>query len=194
MTTKSKEHKEETHEKHDHTKAPARKETLKHKDAQDEADQGYKALDELTSMLQHVQADFENYKKRVEREKAEFAKYANQHLLCELLPIIDNLERALAHKDQAEQFGTGVEMIHQELLHLLRHHHVTPIGCAGEKFDPYRHQALMQEASDAAPGTVIEVYEKGYTCAERVLRHARVKIAKAKEAPAPTANTADKKG
>ncbi|MBN2112371.1 nucleotide exchange factor GrpE [Candidatus Woesearchaeota archaeon] len=137
---------------------------------------------ELIETLQRVQADFENYKKRVEKEKKEFTKIACSGIISEILPILDTFELALKNTDDKEEFTKGVEMIYSQLFSTLEKIGLKPIESEGKKFDPYLHEALMQEESDKEEGTVIEEFQKGYLLNGKVIRHSKVKISKKKEA------------
>lgn len=142
-------------------------------------------LKEMLETLQRVQAEFENYKKRIDKEKAEFTKIACSGLIGELLPILDTFEMALKNTDDKEEFVKGVEMIYSQLFSTFEKIGLKPIDAEGKKFDPYLHEALMQEDSDKEEGMVIEVFQKGYMLNGRVIRHSKVKISngqkKAKE-------------
>jgi molecular chaperone GrpE len=124
-------------------------------------------------------ADLENYRKRVNREKEELLNYGNKSLIEEILPIIDNLERALAHasEDGLVALVEGIRMTHSMLLGSLKKFGVSPLEAAGSPFDPAFHQAMAQVPTDEhAPNTVIEEYQKGYTLKERLLRPAMVTV------------------
>jgi molecular chaperone GrpE len=128
-------------------------------------------------------AEFDNYRKRVERERRELFDHSVADVLTELFPVIDDLERALqvnASAEQAEGFRRGVELIHRRLLDMLRRRGVTVIDAVGQPFDPHRHQAVTYEPVDGKPdGEVIEEFARGYLIGERLLRPAMVKVAKA---------------
>jgi molecular chaperone GrpE len=143
------------------------------------------AVAELEDKLLRVAADFENYKKRAARERAEYVAHANERLVQDLLPILDDLERALAAAEQHEeaQLEEGVRLVHRSLAQLLQRNGVQEIATDG-KFDPHVHEALLSQPSEAEEGSVIDVVQKGYTLADRVVRPARVVIA---AAPAPQA-------
>jgi molecular chaperone GrpE len=128
--------------------------------------------------LLRLAADFENYKKRVARERQEYVALANERLLAELLPIVDDLERALNAAEQHEeaQLEEGVRLVHRSLAGLLERHGVTPIETDG-KFDPHVHEALLSQPSEAEEGSVIDVVQKGYKLGDRVVRPARVVVA-----------------
>lgn len=127
-------------------------------------------------------AEFENYRRRIERERREQADEAVLNLLQELLLVVDDFDRALTVEggDQANAYRKGVELIHAKLHDLLRRQGVTPIEAIGADFDPNIHQAVVQEVSaDHRDGEVIDEMRKGYMINERLLRPAMVKVAKA---------------
>jgi molecular chaperone GrpE len=129
--------------------------------------------------LLRLAADFDNYKKRTAREREEYVAHANARLLIELLPVVDDLERALAAAEQHEegQLEEGVRLVHRSLAALLERHGVELIETDG-KFDPHVHEALLsQPAEDAESGSVLNVVQKGYKLGDRVVRPARVIVA-----------------
>ncbi len=134
-------------------------------------------------MLVRAQADFENLRKRLERDKQDFLKYANEGILLELLNVLDDLERTInlaesGHED-LDAFLKGVEMILAHLYDILKEHGVKPIEAEGNGFDPHYHEALMQvENKDLPEHTIVEVLQKGYLMHERVIRTAKVKVSK----------------
>ena len=133
--------------------------------------------DQFLQMLQRTRADFENYQKRVRRDLQQERQYALAPLLADLLPIIDNLERALASVQEDSPLRQGVAMVRDQFLDLLKRHHVVRIEAEGEPFDPHRHEAVMQRpTSDVPPNTVIQVVEPGYLYHERVLRPSKVVV------------------
>ena len=131
-------------------------------------------------------ADLDNYKKRVAREKAEAIRYANESLVKDLLPVLDNLERAL---DYAKGGGNGkpllegIEMVLKSFLEILAKHGVSQVSAVGgEPFDPNKHEAIAQVASpEHDPNTVVEEHHKGYYILDRLLRPAQVSVAKPPE-------------
>ena len=129
--------------------------------------------------LLRLAADFENYKKRAARERQEYVRLANERLIAELLPILDDLERALSAAEQHEEakLDEGVRLVHRSLAGLLERHGVTPIETDG-KFDPHVHEALLaQPAEDREEGDVLDVIQKGYKLGDLVVRPARVIVA-----------------
>ena len=130
-----------------------------------------------------VSAEFENYKKRMTRETDEFKKYANESLISALLPVIDNLERAIiSAKDDsgnAESLIQGIELTLNEILNVFSKYHVEPIESIGKPFDPNFHQAMLQEETDKHPdNTIIQELQRGYTIHNRLLRPAMVVVSK----------------
>jgi molecular chaperone GrpE len=129
--------------------------------------------------LLRLAADFENYKKRAARERQEYVALANERLLKELLPVLDDLERALSAAEQHEeaQLEEGVRLVHRSLASLLQRNGIEEIATDG-KFDPHVHEALLaQPAEDREQGDVLDVIQKGYRLGERVVRPARVIVA-----------------
>lgn len=127
-----------------------------------------------------TQADFDNFRKRTQKEKEDFAKYASSKLITELLPIIDNFERAIsAAGDIADNdsFAKGVGMIFRQLEGVLKAEGLEPMEAVGQPFNPEFHQAIMQVESDEhEEGIVVEEVQKGYKLKDRVLRPAMVKV------------------
>jgi molecular chaperone GrpE len=124
-------------------------------------------------------ADFDNYRKRVAREHVELTKRANERILNELLPVLDDLERALeaASAHEEAKLEEGVELVHRSLAALLERHGLTPIETEGA-FDPHVHEALLAQPGEGVdPGSVLQVLQKGYRLGDRVLRPARVIVA-----------------
>ena len=142
-----------------------------------------KAARESYDRFLRVSADFENFKKRSARESADFRKYANESLIRELLPVVDNLERAIAStvsKSDGNNFVEGVDLTLKEILKVFERFVVKPIDAIGRPFDPTFHQAVMQEETDDQPeNTIIEELQKGYTIHDRLLRPTMVVVSRA---------------
>lgn len=130
-------------------------------------------------------AELDNFKKRMAREKAEGVRYANEILMRDLLPTLDNLERAVEHAkggENGQPFAEGIEMVLKGLLEALNRHGLSQISALGEAFDPEKHEALAQvERADCEPNTVVEEHHKGYYLFDRLLRPALVTVAKLPE-------------
>jgi molecular chaperone GrpE len=139
-------------------------------------------LQETIDRLKHLQADFENYKKRVAREREEFARLVEDRFLLKVLPIYDNMERAFRsynHNNDKESFIEGMERIFAQMSDLLSSEGVRPIEALGGPFDPLLHEALLSvETDEEKPNIVLEEFERGYLRAERVLRPSRVKVSR----------------
>ena len=134
--------------------------------------------------LKRLAAEFENYKKRAAREQAGLSTRAAERLVKELLPIVDDLERALEAAEEHEEakLEEGVRLVHRQLASALEREGLAEIETNG-KFDPHVHEALLSQPSEADEGSVIEVLQKGYRLGDRVLRPARVVVAAAAEPP-----------
>ena len=132
--------------------------------------------EDYLALAQRIQADFENYRKRAAREAAAAGERAKSGLVRELLPIVDNLERALASAEQGEQhLAEGVRLVHAELIAVLERNGIQQFDPAGDRFDPSEHEALSVR-NDGEPGLVLEVVERGYRANGTVLRPARVVV------------------
>jgi molecular chaperone GrpE len=135
----------------------------------------------LQDRLLRTAAEFDNYRKRIDHERRELSEFAAADVLSELLPIVDNLERALqaTTAPDSDAFRKGVELIHRQMLDLLRKRGVKPIEALGADFDPNVHEAVVQEASsEHREGEVMQELQRGYMLGDRLLRPAMVKVAK----------------
>lgn len=131
-------------------------------------------------------AEFDNARKRMEREKQEFVKYANEGLIVEFLTILDDLQRsveaAMSRQDDYKAFLKGIEMVMAHIHDMLKRYDVKAMDVKGKKFDPHCHEVLMQEEKDdIEEGTILEEFQRGYYLGDRVIRTAKVKVAKSKE-------------
>jgi len=135
--------------------------------------------DALQDRLLRTAAEFDNYRKRMDRERRDLADHAAGEAIKDLLPIIDNLERALQASAPDDPLRKGVELIHKQMLEMLRKRGVTPIEALGADFDPNVHEAVTHEESDQhREGEVMEELQRGYKVGERLLRPSMVKVAK----------------
>jgi molecular chaperone GrpE len=134
--------------------------------------------DEAIDRWKRAAADFDNFRKRAARERDEYVTLANERLVKELLPILDDLERALSAVGEHEEATVeeGVRLVHRSLASLLQRNGVEEISTDGQ-FDPHVHEALLSQPSEAEEGSVIDVVQKGYKLGDRVVRPARVVIA-----------------
>jgi molecular chaperone GrpE len=146
------------------------------------ADDMQRQRDEYKDLLLRKTAEFENFRKRIERERQAVTESAAADLLSELLPLVDDLERALkadAGTEGAEAYRRGVELIQRRLNDILRKRGVRPIEAAGALFDPHYHQAVAHEpAAGYREGEIIEEFQRGYMLGDRLLRASMVKVAK----------------
>ena len=135
--------------------------------------------DDHLDQLRRLAAEFDNYKKRMAREHEELRQRAAERLLHDLLPVLDDLERALGAFETAENeaIADGVSLVHRALWTLLEREGVAELDPTGELFDPHRHEALLSQPADAPEGTILEVIQKGFLLGDRVLRPARVVVA-----------------
>ena len=140
--------------------------------------------EELIDTLQRLQADFENYRKRAQRDQEALVTRAGERIVKELLPILDDLERALEAAEQHEEakLEEGVKLVHRQLAQLLEKEGLAAVETDG-KFDPHVHEALLTQPSESEEGSVVEVLQKGYRLGDRVLRPARVVVAGPREEP-----------
>ncbi len=138
--------------------------------------------EEANDKLLRMAADFENYKKRMERDRAKSLKYAEENLLKELLPAVDNLERAIVQGRKADnnsELLQGVELTFKGLIATLEKFEVTPLESLGQPFDPNFHEALAMDHSDeVAENHVLQEFEKGYQYKDKLLRPAKVVVSK----------------
>jgi molecular chaperone GrpE len=141
--------------------------------------------DEYLELAQRTKADFENYRKRAAREAAAAQERGVAKLAKELLPAVDNLDRALAAAEAqadpgngANPLASGIKLVHADVIAALARVGIEPFSPQGEPFDPQKHEAVAQQPVEgAAPGTIVEVYQRGYSFGELVLRPARVVVA-----------------
>lgn len=152
----------------------------------DKLQQDFEALrkekDELVDRLQRVYADYANFQKRVPKNIAETVAYEKERFIRSFLPILDNLDRTLREAQSAQNIEAvirGVEIIHDQMLTILKSHGVEPIDALHEKFDPARHEAMLRRSEpDKEDDTVLEEFQKGYALNGKVLRPSRVAVNK----------------
>jgi molecular chaperone GrpE len=172
-TTASKEHEEESVSKSKKRALSDLKEDLAKKEEE---------IQELNDKVLRAHAEFENFKKRVTKEKSDLLKYANEEMAKEMLRTIDNLEMALDHAredNQSESITEGIEIILKQLLQSLERFGVKGFNAVGERFDPTKHEAVVQvESAEHEPDTVVTESQKGYFLRDRLLRPALVTVSK----------------
>lgn len=147
--------------------------------AQETADgEATKEEEELNTRYLRLAADFQNYKRRVEKEKGDIYAYANEKIVIELLDVIDNFERALEHSSENESFSEGMNMIFKQFKGVLEKSGVEEINALGEDFDPnFHHAVLTENSAEHESGKVTQVLQKGYFLNKKVIRPAMVKVA-----------------
>ena len=162
-------------------KAETKKKYLDKEKSNDKKPIEKEKIAELTETLQRLQAEFENYKKRIEKESAEFVKYAKAELIQRLLPTLDTFKIALKSTKDNEKFVKGMEMVYAQFVSTLQSEGLKPIEAVGKKVDPYLHEVMLKEKSDKDEGIVLEELQKGYMLNDKVLRHSKVKISEKSE-------------
>jgi molecular chaperone GrpE len=146
------------------------------KDTKEKIDTKDAKINELTETLQRLQAEFENYKKSLEKEKSEYVKYAKSDLILKLLPVLDSFEIALKNTTNKEKFVKGMELIYAQLISILQSEGLKAIKAEGEKFDPYKHEVMLKEKSAQDDDIILEEFQKGYMLNDRVIRYSKVKV------------------
>ena len=143
-----------------------------------ELDQLAAEKSDLHDRLLRMKAEFENFRRRSERERSEFVQFATAELLRELLPVLDDFERALKVETADKEYAKGVDLIAQRLADLLKKAGLEPIETVGQRFDPTVHQAVARvETTDAEDQTILDEYQRGYNLKGRLLRPAMVRVA-----------------
>lgn len=165
---------------------PVEEETVSKSNSLDEISKLFeektKELEELKDRYLRVCAEYDNYRKRTTREIKEIREVATEHLIKDLLPVLDNFERALQHvPDPEDAFASGIRMVFSQLKDTLMARGLLPIEAMGQPFDPNVHEALAQIESEQPEGTVVQEYQKGYLLGKRILRPAKVVVSKLPE-------------
>ncbi len=148
---------------------------------QESAEQTESIEQELKEDLLRLQAEFDNFQKRMQREQEVFRKHATEGLIRELLPVMDNFAITISNNKEENEFSKGVELTFAQLAEILQGQGLEKIEAEGKKFNPQEHEALMTKESDKEPNTVIEVMQDGYTINNKIIRHAKVIISKKEE-------------
>ena len=136
-------------------------------------------IKELIHDLQRVQAEFENYKKRIEREQVIYTKHACETMIVKFLPILDHFQLAMHQKKQDDDFTKGIELIYAQFMELLEKEGIKKVEATGI-FNPQFHEALLQEKNEQPKGTILEELQSGYYLGEKIIRPAKVKISAGK--------------
>jgi molecular chaperone GrpE len=133
---------------------------------------------QLKDRVLRTLADYENFRKRSDREKADFFKYSLTNVMRDILPVLDNFDRGLDHAEEGDEFHKGMLLIYKQLYDMLQKHGLKPIEESGVVFDPNIHEAVLREEDDSVPSqTVTAILQKGYFLHDRLLRPALVKVA-----------------
>ena len=166
----------------DEEAAPEKKRFFKKKDKEKKKDSREQRIEELTDRLQRLMAEFDNYRKRTEKEKAAMYDMGASATIEKLLPVLDNFERGLASVPEEQKTSSvyvGMDMIYKQMIKVLTDMGVEPIDAAGKEFDPNLHNAVMQTESEELPeNTVAQELQKGYTYKGTVIRHSMVSVVK----------------
>ena len=134
--------------------------------------------DELKELLLRRQAEFDNFRKRTDKERSDFVQYAGMELVREILPILDDFERAMKVEGGNPEYVKGVQMIHSRMFDTLKKQGLEPIETAGKQFDPHLHQAVERvETKDSPDGAILGEFQRGYNFKGRLLRPSMVKVA-----------------
>jgi molecular chaperone GrpE len=134
--------------------------------------------DELKELLLRRQAEFDNFRKRTERERSEYLQYAGMELVKDLLPVLDDFDRALKTECSSPEYAKGVEMIYSRMFETMKKMGLEPVESLGKPFDPHMHQAVERmETAEAEDGTVLAEFQRGYLFKGKMLRPSMVKVA-----------------
>src|SRR5699024_5030643 len=149
-------------------------------EVEEKIDESKEALEEVNTRLMRLQADFVNYKKRVEKEKDGLVNYGMETIICELLPVLDNCERAMKNESDKESgFYDGIKMIQEQLIEVLEKNGVKEIEALHEPFDhEYHHAVVTEDSDDWEEGIILGILQKGYIFNDKVIRPSMVRVAK----------------
>ena len=139
-------------------------------------DEQTRLAEERLNRLKYLQADFDNYRKWSEKEKASIIALANESLIKDLLVILDDFEHAIPSLSE-EKNREGIMMIQKKMVKILRDYGLQPIECIGKKFDPHVHEVICREQSNEESNTILEEFSKGYQLKQKIIRPSKVKIA-----------------
>ncbi len=151
-------------------------------DCQTELEAAQARIEEQNDQYLRLRAEFDNFRRRTQKEKEDFYKYAAESLLLELLPVLDNFQRAMEAKEaEPDKFAAGIEMIYRQMLEVLEKEGLKSIEALGVEFDPQKHEAVMQQpvSDEYSDNMISQELRRGYTLKEKVIRPAMVAVAKA---------------
>jgi molecular chaperone GrpE len=172
------------HHKSKHEKHELDKHEKKIAELESQVAEKAKAIEEFKDKWLRASADFDNYRKRIIKEKAEWRDFAQEEIIGELLPVLDNFDRALAAMltsipNDHVAFAEGMKLVHKQLIDILTKHQIIAIDCVGKPFDPHFHEAVMTvPTADYPEDTVVEEIQKGYMHNDKVIRPSMVKVSK----------------
>lgn len=165
---------------------------LQEMDLRKELDNVKKQLEEEKDRCLRLNAEFENSRKRILKEREEFIKYANEKLVLELIDVLESLERGIENTkkaDDRDKLIEGMGLIYKQFKNVLEKNGLTPIKAIGEKFDHYKHEAMMQTITDECDeGIILEEFARGYMLNGKVIRYSKVRVSKNKESEAKIEN------
>lgn len=193
----NKEEKQNNEEENTSSDAGGEKETyevpeLREKEPLNELDSVKKQLEEEKDRCLRLNAEFDNFRKRILKEREEFIKYANEKLVLELVDVLESLERGIENTKKAgdkDKLIEGMELVYKQFKNVLEKTGLTPIKALGEKFDHYKHEAMMQTITDECDeGIILEEFARGYMLNGKVIRYSKVRVSKSKESEAKIDN------
>jgi len=165
---------------------------LQENDIRKEPDNVKKQLEEEKDRYLRLNAEFDNFRKRILKEREEFIKYANEKLVLELIDVLESLERGIENTKKAgdkDKLIEGMELVYKQFKNVLEKNGLTPIKAIGEKFDHYKHEAMMQTITDECDeGVILEEFARGYMLNGKVIRYSKVRVSKNKESEAKIEN------
>ncbi|MDP2844702.1 MAG: nucleotide exchange factor GrpE [Candidatus Methanoperedens sp.] len=165
---------------------------LQENDIRKEPDNVKKQLEEEKDRYLRLNAEFDNFRKRILKEREEFIKYANEKLILELIDVLESLERGIENTKKAgdkDKLIEGMELVYKQFKNVLEKNGLTPIKAIGEKFDHYKHEAMMQTITDECDeGVILEEFARGYMLNGKVIRYSKVRVSKNKESEAKIEN------
>ena len=176
MTSNKSSKDKNTQEEEEQEKQEREQEKQEEKTEEQEREELEEEVEELEQSLKKVMADFDNYRKRMMREKKNIIERATEDLMTDLIEVLDDFERAMENEDEME--SEGVEMIYKKIKKVLKEHGLEEIDCEGRTFDPNYHECLMSvEDEDHEEDEIIEEFQKGYKLNDKVIRPSKVKVA-----------------
>ena len=176
MAKKNKTKSEEEIDEEDQSKLQEKEESPS--ESKEESSQDEEII-ELKSHIQRLQADFDNFRKQGEKQKQDLIRYANEGLIVKFLDIYEDMERALENSSNEEELREGLELIYSKMKNTLKKEGVEEIPAVGEKFDPFKHEALLTvDSPDHENNEIVDELMKGYTLKDKVIKYSKVRVCK----------------